>query len=80
MMREQVDGHGVFLWQNSECTADSEGFWCSPRLILVLTSDRDCTGEVKHRASVQRQIEGGNRKCSTGFKWCQGYEPEDLDV
>ena len=63
MMRQRVDGHGVFLWRNSKCPADSDGFWCSPRLILVLTSDRDCTGQAKHRTSVQQQIEGGTGNC-----------------
>ena len=44
-------------WRGSKKIARDSGV--HQRSILVLTSDRACSGAAKHRASVHQQSEGG---------------------
>jgi hypothetical protein len=52
-----VDGEGAMSRRDSGRIARDSGVHQQP--ILVLTSDRACSGAAKHRASVQRQSESG---------------------
>jgi hypothetical protein len=49
------------LWRDSGRLARDSSVHQRP--ILVLTSDRACSGAAKHQASAQRQSESGTEEC-----------------
>jgi hypothetical protein len=49
-----VDGEGAISRRDSGRIARDSGVHQRP--ILVLTSDRACSGKAKHRTSVQRRV------------------------